>query len=108
MNQADIDAIVAKYKNIVANGEEMLPYAVDGSPAKERDIALLAEYRLIIAALESAKGWQSPVARMYQHDESTRLNFIGAGEDHEAWERINPRWNFVCSLYSPPTPGERS
>jgi hypothetical protein len=59
---------------------------------------VITSIRQAIAELES----QEPVAWMFQHDETGRMNFVESQQIEHGWEKGNPRYKKIGPLYTHP------
>jgi hypothetical protein len=108
MKQA-LEALEKNYKLINGEGTRFgLEGAMDGyysgcfdvdGTNKETENAI-ASLRQAIAELES----QEPVAWMFQHDETGRMNYVSNDGIHNptVFLEMNPRYALVCPLYTHP------
>jgi hypothetical protein len=63
----------------------------------------LEAHRILRTAIEAAKR-QEPVAWMFQHDETGRMNYVSNDGLHNpsTFLEMNPRYALVCPLYTTP------
>jgi len=63
----------------------------------------LEAHRILRTAIEAAKR-QEPVAWMFQHDETGRMNYVSNDGVHNpsTFLEMNPRYALVCPLYTTP------
>jgi hypothetical protein len=72
----------------------------------EQDVdweAIAAEQAMTIAMMKTEQAEeQEPVAWMFQHEETGRMNYVSNDGMHspESFLSMNPRCKFVCALYT--------
>jgi hypothetical protein len=63
----------------------------------------------LVASLSQTAPVQEPVAWMFQHDETGRMNYVGNDGIHNPtmFLEMNPRYALVCPLYTTPPAAQR-
>ena len=63
----------------------------------------------LVASLSQPAPVQEPVAWMFQHDETGRMNYVGNDGIHNPtmFLEMNPRYALVCPLYTTPPAAQR-
>ena len=84
------------------NQLELIVYSVDDEGTHENRAKVQSAITAIKEAL--AQPEQEPVAWMFQHDETGRMNYVSNDGIHNPamFLEMNPRYALVCPLYTTP------